>query len=203
MKNNKFNNNKKGYLVDGKWCPFSPSEMAKGKKGEQRAQEHFESLGWQVYDVSDIPEYRQKEIDFILQKDGEVFTVEVKSSTSAAKDRKLVVETFVDISIKKLGWIWTTEADLLAVVSGDKMFIYLPYEMREYITECNKQIVCKQQYGTEFKSNPMYHAFRKRFKDRNSVFGSVSEIFYVEISRYKKCGYHFQEIDLEPTEINF
>jgi len=71
---------------------------------------------WRVRDVRDNPEFRRRDIDFVV----EGWTVEVKTDFVASSSGKIPFELFADVWRGKLGWGIYCEADYL--------FWYFPFE---------------------------------------------------------------------------
>ena len=184
---------------------FGLAELKKGRKGENTAFNYFKSAGYAIEDVSEDPFYQEQDIDFLVQKDDVSFSLEVKSSVSAADKRKLVIEDILNIRKGRLGWIHYCKADYLAVVSKNKMFMYKPQEMREYL-----ELVKAQNKEMEASTEQDYDLFNgtvnldidlnitaeKRQLEDPKFRKSVSEIYYVEIEKYMNTGRELIEIDL-------
>lgn len=87
-----------------------------GQKGEKMFEEFISDKypKIQVQNTSMNPDYTWKEIDFILTyPDGKVRTVELKTD-SYTNTPNISVETMANKERNRLGWIHTSEADVLA-----------------------------------------------------------------------------------------
>jgi len=89
--------------------------LSKGKIGEELflkwLQEDLWEWGWE--DVRSDPEYRRKDIDFIVCGD-EAYTVDVKASYRS--DGIIVIEEQSVVGSKP-GWIYTSEADFFVFIN--------------------------------------------------------------------------------------
>lgn len=93
-------------------------DLEKGKCGEQLVKAALTNLGHTVEDVSDIREYQQKDIDFLLTKNNTSTTLEVKNDIKSCSTGNIFIETYNrnNYSRNYLGWYYYCEADYLAFV---------------------------------------------------------------------------------------
>ena len=180
---------------------FGRNEMEKGMKAEERAAKFFENNGYHVRDLRDDDYYRERDVDFKLYKWGEKDKlVEVKSSTTAAKTGKIIVEDILNVNKGKIGWLWYTEADYITVVSQEKMFMYKPSEMRQYITrvkeEYNKIELTDDIFAPNTSSVDYNYMAEVRQLEDPTFKGSMSQIYYVDFHKYAALGYYTREIIL-------
>lgn len=182
---------------------FGQAELKRGQIGEEKAKEFFETNGYTIVDVRESDFYRKLDIDLILTKGEESFSLEVKSNGSACRTGNLVVEDILNIAKGKLGWIWYCRADYLMVVSGNKGYIYKPVEMREYITKVKQEYMKMSGFTlldmedtTKKVAIDGRYAAQRRQVDDPWYKGSVSEIYYVRMGIYKSLGYYMKEVDL-------
>lgn len=75
-----------------------------GDQGEKLVADWMQRLGYNVEDVSMNRDYFDKDIDFLMSKDGEEMTVEVKTDQRMADSGNVLLEIRVDVDKNKDGW---------------------------------------------------------------------------------------------------
>lgn len=87
------------------------TQKAKGKKAEEKVKQHLQSRGNRIIDVSEDEEYQKKDIDFIVIKNGQKTTLEVKLDNSFDKTGNIFIEAYSDYgNYRSPGWIEYCEA---------------------------------------------------------------------------------------------
>lgn len=99
--------------------------LNKGHQAEALLKQLFEQKGYCVEDVSEKPEYQQKDIDFIItDKNGVSATFEVKGDIRAKKTGNIFLELG---KYRKTGyyesWFYKSEMQYLAIVDTETMII--------------------------------------------------------------------------------
>lgn len=150
--------------------------LAVGKNGEKTAKETLEDylVEYKIKDVSDIKEYQDKDIDFILvhQGTGEEIEVEVKTDNTNHKNWNMFVE---DISCERLGsdgWLRKTKAK----------YVFYQYTQRNCSIMVPVDII---RALTQINTYKLGKAFDK-FKTSVGFLVPVSDI-EKELSNYKDC----------------
>ena len=166
--------------IDDGVCIFDNASMAKGKRSEDKAAKFLANQGYNVYDMSDDKEYRKKDIDFILEKDGVQTTLEVKNSSSA-KYGTVWIEDVLNIKKNKPGWIHYCQADYLAAVGKGMMYFYKTDEMLDYINEV--------------KSGQATYKPQERIQDDPKFKGEQSLIYGVNMKDYASTGRYVEKIN--------
>ena len=107
--------------------------LAAGTKGEQLAASILDSLGYTLEEVTNQAEYQKLDIDFIVYKGSDTFTLEVKADSRINQTNNICVETITNKQLMKRGWFFTTEATVLAFVDtvGRRVHIVNTNELRE------------------------------------------------------------------------
>lgn len=117
--------------------------MSNGKQGERLFQQIMENRKYKVVDVSQNPEYWDKDIDFILTSStsGDTKTFEVKWDSKIHNTNNLFLELTNTHSKGGLGWFAFCQADFLAY--GDavnhKFYIIPLLELKEKIKAIPKR----------------------------------------------------------------
>lgn len=93
-------------------------DLAVGKRGEALVINAMKKRGHIVEDVSDIYEYRQKDIDLILSKNGTTVNMEVKNDIVSNYTDNVFVEIYNrnNTSRNGEGWFAYCEADYICFV---------------------------------------------------------------------------------------
>lgn len=99
------------------------TDLKTGKEGEQLFAAAMTARGHKVEDVSDIQEYRNKDIDFIISNKTGSTTVEVKNDVRSNTTGNVFVETYCQENRSRYGdgWYYYCEADYLAFVQDMKL----------------------------------------------------------------------------------
>ena len=84
--------------------------LAKGHKGETLVANLFQTLGYEVQDVSKEASYFSKDIDLIAIKGDEQLLLEVKADSKVAATNNVVIETIGNKAAAKKGWITEEES---------------------------------------------------------------------------------------------
>ena len=107
--------------------------LAAGTKGEQIAASILESLGYTLEEVTNKAEYQKLDIDFIVNKGSDTFTLEVKADSRINQTNNICVETITNKQLMKRGWFFTTEAAYIAFVDtvGRRVHLVNTNELRE------------------------------------------------------------------------
>lgn len=88
--------------------------LAAGTKGELLAASILESLGYTLEEVTKNAEYQKADIDFIVHKGSDQFTLEVKADSRIQQTKNICVEILTNKQLMNCGWFFTTEATVLA-----------------------------------------------------------------------------------------
>ena len=101
--------------------------MSVGRQGEQLFAQTMENRGYTVIDVSDNPDYWDKDIDFIITSHatGQTKTFEVKFDTKIHKTGNLYLETFNIHSQNCRGWWKFCKADYVAYGDAANQIFYV------------------------------------------------------------------------------
>lgn len=115
-----------------------------GKQGEQLFAQIMREKGYEVTDVSNNPDYYNKDIDFIIKSpfSGKVKTFEVKFDTRINQTNNLYLET-KNIHSKQWngeGWFKHTEADFIAYGDAHSrtFYIFPLLELKEKVNKLHK-----------------------------------------------------------------
>lgn len=165
--------------VDEGKCIFDSASMAKGKRSEDKTAKFLSNQGYDVYDMSDDKEYRKKDIDFVLEKDGVKTTLEVKNSSSA-RYGTVWIEDVLNIKKNKPGWIHYCQADYLAAVGKGMMYFYKTDEMLDYINEV--------------KSGQATYMPQERIQEDPKFKGEKSRIYGVNMKDYALTGRYVEKV---------
>lgn len=99
--------------------------LAKGHKGEALVANLFQTLGYEVQDVSKEASYFSKDIDLIATKGDEQLLLEVKADSRVATTNNVVIETIGNIAAAKKGWIYYTQATNICFVDMVNFIVHM------------------------------------------------------------------------------
>ncbi|MDY4009501.1 MAG: hypothetical protein SOY94_11690 [Candidatus Limiplasma sp.] len=96
---------------------FSES-LSCGKIGEEMVAAALQKRGNIVLDVSSCRDYQSKDIDFLVSKNKQKTTLEVKNDRRSEETGNVYIETYNtnNASRNNAGWFFYCEADFLAFV---------------------------------------------------------------------------------------
>lgn len=97
----------------------------KGHEAEALLKQNFEQKGYRVIDVSGVPEYQQKDIDFIItDKNGVSASFEVKGDIRAKNTGNIFLELgkYRETGYYK-SWFYKSEMQYLAIVDTETKII--------------------------------------------------------------------------------
>lgn len=97
-------------------------DLTIGKQGEKMVMSALKQRGHMVVDVSDNTEYRKKDIDIIISKNGQSATIEVKNDLRSNQTGNVYVELTNSNNISRNGdgWFCYCDADYLCFVQAEK-----------------------------------------------------------------------------------
>lgn len=131
------------------------TQKKKGKEGEEKIDLWLKFHGYDVEDVSEVPEYQKDGIDRILiRPDGSTVRAEFKTDGWAKKSLKLCFETVSVLHRNISGWGWTSKADLwFFFIPGQQLLVIEPGKFRslvaEKVTTLEKESVKNKGYCSE------------------------------------------------------
>ena len=116
--------------------------------GEQYAYNYLKDIGYTVQDVTQNPAYYGKDIDFIVTKDNQSDTIEVKWDSRISNTGNMFIETSSDINKRKDGWFRFCEADYLFYGdSVNKLFYVISMEdIKDYLDKNYTEERCATDY---------------------------------------------------------
>lgn len=116
------------------------NDVGRGKVGEKLFSNAYARAGHKVEDVSDIYEYRRRDIDFIVSnKRGQTTTIEIKTDEASEYTGNVFIE-YGNINNKThnyLGWLMYCEAEYIGFVQphNKKVMIVSFEELKQNIKE--------------------------------------------------------------------
>ncbi len=128
------------------------NQNLKGKKGEAFVKKYLESRKYTVTDVTDRKKYQDKDTDFLIERNRNKQTLEVKSDSRMCETGNLLVEIgrFVPhnksrwgkIGHSEVGWLTKCKAEILAVLDTENRIIYFIDfdEVKSFIVKHGKRI---------------------------------------------------------------
>lgn len=121
--------------------------LAKGHKGEALVANLFQTLGYEVQDVSKEASYFSKDIDLIATKGDEQLLLEVKADSRVAATNNVVIETVGNIAAAKKGWIYYTQATNICFVDMINFIAYVvrTSELLELLRQGNYRTIIRSQ----------------------------------------------------------
>ncbi|XWK90044.1 MAG: hypothetical protein U7127_08355 [Phormidium sp.] len=126
-----------------------------GKEGEAKIDLWLKFHGYDIQDVSEIPEYQKAGIDrLLIRPDGEIAKAEFKTDRIAKNSEQLFFETVSVVHRNILGWGWTSQADLwIFLIPGQELLFIEPGKLRSLVAEklaiLEKKSVQNKGYSSE------------------------------------------------------
>lgn len=110
--------------------------------GEIKAFLYLQSQGYFVEDLTDNPVFWDKDIDFSIEKNGNIEYIEVKWDNRIHQTGNLYVEKYTDIDKKKKGWFEICQADY--ILYGDSynnlFYKFRLKDLKDYIEKHESQL---------------------------------------------------------------
>lgn len=124
-------------------------DKAKGKRGEQIVYDYYNSIGYNIIDVSGDKEYQQQDIDFLIDGIG----YEVKTQ-NCIYENKICIELTANVERNYNGWFYTTAAQYLVFVDKVNSVLYKirTEDLREYYYK-NKQNIAERKQDNAYKTS--------------------------------------------------
>ena len=126
-----------------------------GRQGEQLVISWLTHRGWTLIDTSDHQFFQENDIDVVVQKDKEVFTIDVKTDTHPAKN--FFIEIISNDNKNTPGCIFTTRADYWFYYFRDSSLVYIfrPEDVRNQLDEWDYPAIMTKTTGS---SGTLYHS---------------------------------------------
>lgn len=121
------------------------NDIRRGKVGEKLFADAYAAAGKKVEDVSNLIDYRRRDIDFIVSnKRGQTTTIEIKTDEASEYTGNVFVE-YANINNKShnyLGWLMYCEAEYIGFIqpNNKKAMIVSLDELKKNIQENNYRI---------------------------------------------------------------
>lgn len=151
-------------------------QSAKGQVGETLALNYLTSKEWKVEDVSKNENYFDKDIDFLVEKEGASTSIDVKTEDKMSETGNMFIEWGINYSNGKYkgGWAHYSKAEYIWHINPktSTAFAYRLEDMKKYLrTAPEKWGTCQDGY--------------------KSVDGRL-----VKPEEYKQSGFWWQEMNL-------
>lgn len=134
---------------------FFSKLLEQGRKGEALVASLFQSIGYNIQDVTRDAAYFAKDIDLIATKGEEQLLLEVKADSKVAATGNICIETIGNIAANKKGWIYYTEATHICFVDMINSIIHIvrTSELLELLRQnkCRKFIRPQLEDGEYYK----------------------------------------------------
>ena len=113
------------------------TDLTIGKQGEEMVMSALLKRGHMVVDVSDNAEYRKKDIDIIISKNGKSATIEIKNDLRSNQTGNVYVELTNENNISRYGegWFCYCDADYLCFVQAEKKQAHIVFR-DELVRNC-------------------------------------------------------------------
>ena len=113
------------------------TDLAIGKQGEEMVMSALKQRGHNVVDVSDNAEYRKKDIDIIISKNGQTATIEVKNDLRSNQTGNVYIEIYNTHNPSRNydGWFAYCDADYLCFVQTGKKKAHIVFR-DELVRNC-------------------------------------------------------------------
>ena len=124
-----------------------------GKRGEHLTKQYLNNNGWLTVDTAGHKLFQQIDIDMVIEKNGTVYTVDVKTDRHVSKN--FFIETVSNDTKNTLGCIYVTKADywFYYFEDSDECFIFKPADMIKHIEENNFR---KVSHATSIAGREVY-----------------------------------------------
>lgn len=104
--------------------------------GELRAYNYLQDNGWTVQDVTNNPEFWDKDIDFVVSSGSQSLTIEVKWDSRIHSTGNMFIETVTDLDKCKSGWFSFCQADY--IYYGDSynqlFYVFKTDDLRKFVS---------------------------------------------------------------------
>ena len=104
--------------------------------GELRAYNYLQDNGWTVQDVTNNPEFWDKDIDFVVSSGSQSLTIEVKWDSRIHATGNMFIETVTDLDKSKCGWFSYCQADY--IYYGDSynqlFYVFKTDDLRKFVS---------------------------------------------------------------------
>ena len=144
--------------------------IEKYKPGESEVKEYLRAAGYIVEDVSDNPQYWDKDIDLIVTNPStnKRVSIEVKYDTRIYRTKNFFIEVANIRSKEGKGWFHFCEADYIYYLDAQNMYVYIFKftELEDYINEYGARLELKSTndgswgYLLPLKDAPVFQSFR-------------------------------------------
>ncbi len=142
--------------------------LIEGKKSESYVSDLLTQRGWTVTDVTLDQEYWKKDIDLIIEREGEKRTVEIKCDNNINRTGNIFVETMTNIARGTLGWFKITEAEYLAIHDSKTDEVYT-LRMRDLIEYLNTYPTKRIYVNDTYKKIEAYLVPMEAYKEKYVV----------------------------------
>ena len=126
---------------------FFSDLLEKGHKGEAIVSSFFQSIGYDVQDVSSDQAYFATDIDLLVSKGEDQMSIEVKADYMMGQTGNICIETIGNIAANKLGWIYYTQASHICFVDMASQTIHIvrTSELKDLIKQGNHKVLTREQ----------------------------------------------------------
>ena len=126
----------------GESIMFNPN-TAFSRKGEIKAKNALEKLGWACYDIHDIPTTYKGDIDLVATKGETARLIEIKYDDVMCRTGNMFIEVVKNKLLNEKGWIYYTVSEYIMYGDANKDIFYSfrTMDMLEYLEKH------KDEYG--------------------------------------------------------
>lgn len=125
------------------------SMLQDGNQYEKVVQNYYRNKGFEIKDVSDIKEYQDMDIDFLISKNNKTLSYEIKADTRMSETGNIVIEHGMHRkSGFQEGWMHKCKADVLCFVDvkNDISYMFNWPKVKENIATYGRLIQFKNNY---------------------------------------------------------
>ena len=148
-----------------KTTEFEKDKWGKGKPLERKFKLYMERKQMSYKDVSEIKEYQDKDIDFIvINKKGIKKTIDIKATYK--DDGKIVIETKNNCNPEygniSAGWIYKNQSDIIVFASDKVMIVFYIKDLRERFEKIQHNYKEIKNRMATVKDGAIWHSAYKR-----------------------------------------
>lgn len=157
---------------------YFKTNVREGQKGEAMASSFLTSIGYQVENVSQDPNFQKVDIDLIAGKEvGERMTIEIKADSMVSRTGNICIETITNVAKGKKGWLYYCKASHIFFVDVVNRIIHC--------VRFNEFYDMYQQNKDRYR-----HFIRQQFE--NGVYYKEAELALIPLEDIKKLP-HYNE----------
>lgn len=166
-------NNKNYFKNSNKYAEVAAAQITK----------YLETTGWTVTNVECDKAYQELDIDLVVEKDGETFTIEIKADNYGAKTANYFCETISNTSKNTLGCFYATQSNYIFYYFLDTFELHvIPTADAQEWLKANESLYRTHSVKTTGANGEYWYSNQGRLVNRTDLQNAVD----VQIIDFKK-----------------